>query len=139
MTTKHKMLFKTILPAGAIILAAIIGAHCTSKNTASIVATRKIETIAPTVKLFPVINTKKPEIQQLGDWQACLLVVAGESHANQACTCLIERSPKEEGWQLRVVNVDSSVDGICNCRAGCFNGLADSDENTQQSKPNGTH
>ena len=86
-------------------------------------AEEQVKELIPSLKLFPKIYTKNPETQQLGNWQACVLVESGTIHATQACTCLIEPSfqnPKE--WQLRV-NLDPDANGYCNCRAACFDGF----------------
>lgn len=134
-------LFVGILTAVATIVAAVAAAMITASNTAETtavevatekatstaeqVAKEEIEKSAPSIKLFPPVYTRSPQTQRLGEWQACVLVAAGESHFNQACTCFIEPNPQDENeWQLRV-NLDPSVDGQCNCRAACFNGLVD--------------
>jgi len=103
MKTEIKVqLFIGVLMAMATIAAAIITATWTAgevaneqaTSIATAVAKQEIEEAAPSLKLFPSINTRSRTTQKLGDWQACVLVVAGESHAKQACTCLIE--PNEE-------------------------------------------
>ena len=82
----------------------------------------ELKKVKTTYMLFEPIATKSLKKQSLGDWQICTLVTAGESHYDQACQCIIENIGKKDAvdWQLRV-NLDPSVDGICNCRAACFN------------------
>ena len=140
MDTHHKIqLLVGLLTSVATIVAAVIAAVITANlqaeetatevagtkatETAQIIVEQKIEELAPRLQLFPPVDTYIPKKQQLGEWQACVLVTAGESHHHQACTCIIEPSSKSsKEWQLRV-NLDPTVKGSCSCRAACFNGL----------------